>query len=158
MNPLNHFDAQGQAHMVDVGNKAETERVAVAMGSIRMQPPTLALIRSGSAKKGDVLGVARIAAIQGAKRTPDIIPLAHPIAITKVAVEFTHDEAACAIHCRATVHTVGRTGVEMEALMAVSAGLLTIYDMVKAADRAMTICDVRLLEKRGGQSGDYSAT
>ncbi|MBL8519148.1 MAG: cyclic pyranopterin monophosphate synthase MoaC [Betaproteobacteria bacterium] len=157
MTQLNHFDERGQAHMVDVGAKAETARVAVAAGSIRMAPATLALILSGSAKKGDVLGVARIAAIQGAKRTPDLIPLSHPIAITRVAVEFTADDAASAIECRATVETVGRTGVEMEALTAVSTALLTIYDMVKAADRAMTITDVRLLEKRGGKSGDYVA-
>lgn len=157
MGSLNHFDDKGQAHMVAVGEKPETVRVAVAAGTIHMQPATLDLIRSGSAKKGDVLGVARIAAIQGAKRTPDLIPLAHPIAITAVAVEFRIDDAESAIECRASVETVGRTGVEMEALMAVSAGLLTIYDMVKAVDRAMTLSGVRLIEKRGGRSADYRA-
>jgi cyclic pyranopterin phosphate synthase len=155
MTQLNHFDEQGQAHMVDVGPKAETARVAVAAGAIFMQPATLALILSGSAKKGDVLGVARIAAIQGAKRTPELIPLSHPIAITKVAVEFMPDELAASIECRVTVECFGRTGVEMEALTAVSTGLLTIYDMVKAVDRGMRISDVRLIEKRGGKSGDY---
>jgi cyclic pyranopterin monophosphate synthase len=157
MSKMNHFDDKGQAHMVDVGGKAETLRVGVAAGHIRMKPATLALVLAGEAKKGDVLGVARIAAIQGAKRTPDIIPLAHPIAITKVAVEFVADKKKSQIECRATVQTVGRTGVEMEALMAVSAGLLTIYDMVKATDRGMTISDVRLIEKRGGKSGDFMA-
>lgn len=158
MSELNHFDERGQAHMVNVGEKAESLRVAVAGGRIRMTPETFELIRSGGAKKGDVLGIARVAAIQGAKRTPDLIPLAHPIVITKVAVEFVSDAAASSIECRATVETIGRTGVEMEALMAVNAGLLTIYDMVKAVDRTMTIFDVRLLEKRGGKSGDFVAT
>lgn len=157
MSKLNHFDDKGQAHMVDVGAKPETHRVAVAEGRITMQPATFELIRSGTAKKGDVLGIARIAAIQGAKRTPDLIPLAHPLIINKVAVEFQSNAAASSIECRATVETFGRTGVEMEALMAVSAGLLTIYDMVKAADRAMVISDVRLVEKRGGKSGDFIA-
>ncbi len=157
MSKLNHFDEAGQAHMVDVGTKAETERVAVATGRIAMQAATFELIRSGGAKKGDVLGIARIAAIQGAKRTPDLIPLAHPLMITKVAVEFVMDATTHTIECRATVQTVGRTGVEMEALTAVSAGLLTIYDMVKAADRGMTISDVRLLEKHGGKSRDFVA-
>ncbi|MBL8512527.1 MAG: cyclic pyranopterin monophosphate synthase MoaC [Betaproteobacteria bacterium] len=155
MTQLNHFDDRGQAHMVDVGPKAETQRVAVAAGAIFMQPATLALILSGNAKKGDVLGVARIAAIQGAKRTPELIPLSHPISITKVAVEFVPDEAASSIECRATVECFGRTGVEMEALTAVMTGLLTIYDMVKAVDRGMRISDVRLVEKHGGKSGDY---
>jgi len=143
--------------MVDVGEKAETQRVATACGRISMQPTTFELIRSGGAKKGDVLGIARIAAIQGAKRTPDLIPLAHPINITRVAVELVPDATSSSIECRATVETVGRTGVEMEALTAVCTGLLTIYDMVKAADRGMTISDVRLLEKRGGKSGDFVA-
>lgn len=156
MSKLNHFDDNGQAHMVDVGAKAETHRVAIAAGRITMLSATFELIRAGSAKKGDVLGIARIAAIQGAKRTSDLIPLAHPLIINKVNVEFVTD-AACAIECRATVETFGRTGVEMEALMAVSAGLLTIYDMVKAIDRGMVISDIRLLEKRGGQSGDFVA-
>jgi cyclic pyranopterin monophosphate synthase len=155
MTSLNHFDESGKAHMVNVGDKAETLRIAVASGTIVMQAATFELIRSGGAKKGDVLGIARIAAIQGAKRTPDLIPLAHPIIITKVGVEFTMSEEAATIECRATVETVGRTGVEMEALTAVSAGLLTIYDMVKAVDRGMTISSVRLLEKTGGKSGDF---
>lgn len=155
---LNHFDDRGQAHMVDVGDKTETRRTATASGRISMLAATFDLIRSGSAKKGDVLGIARVAAIQGAKRTPDLIPLAHPIAITNVAVEFLPDAASISIECRATVQTIGRTGVEMEALMAVNAGLLTIYDMVKAVDRGMVISDIRLLEKRGGKSGDYTGT
>lgn len=150
---LTHFDDAGRAHMVDVGAKAETHRVAVAGGTIRMQPETLALIRTGEAKKGDVLGVARIAAIQGAKRTSDLIPLCHPIALTSVAVEFEIDEPGCAVHCLATVQCEGRTGVEMEALTSVQVGLLTIYDMCKAVDRGMVIEHVRLLEKRGGKSG-----
>lgn len=157
MSKLNHFDERGQAHMVDVGEKAESHRVATASGCINMTPATFELIRSGGAKKGDVLGIARVAAIQGAKRTPDIIPLSHPIVITKVAVEFFPDATASRIECRATVETIGRTGVEMEALMAVNAGLLTIYDMVKAVDRGMAITDIRLLEKRGGKSGDFIA-
>ena len=157
MSKLNHFDERGQAHMVNVGEKTESLRVALACGRIRMMPETFELIRTGGAKKGDVLGIARVAAIQGAKRTPDLIPLAHPIVITKVAIEFVSDAAASSIECRATVETIGRTGVEMEALMAVNAGLLTIYDMVKAVDRSMTIFDVRLLEKRGGKSGDFLA-
>ena len=143
--------------MVDVGAKAETHRVATAAGRITMLPATFELIRAGTAKKGDVLGIARIAAIQGAKRTPELIPLAHPLIINKVAVAFNPDPISASIECRATVETIGRTGVEMEALMAVNAGLLTIYDMVKAADRSMVITDVRLLEKRGGKSGDFVA-
>ena len=157
MSSLTHFDAQGHAHMVDVAAKPATHRTAVASGRIVMQAATLALIESGSAKKGDVLGIARIAAIQGAKRTPDLIPLAHPLIINKVAVEFETDATNSSIECRATVETFGRTGVEMEALMAVNAGLLTIYDMVKAADRGMVISNIRLLEKRGGKSGDFVA-
>ncbi len=157
MSKLNHFDDSGQAHMVDVGEKAETHRRATACGRISMLPATFELIRSGGAKKGDVLGIARIAAIQGAKRTPDLIPLSHPLMITRVAVEFLPDAASSSIECRATVETVGRTGVEMEALVAVNAGLLTIYDMVKAADRGMVISDVRLLAKHGGKSGDFVA-
>jgi len=158
MSNLNHFDERGQAHMVNVGEKTESHRVAVASGRITMTPATFELIRSGGAKKGDVLGIARIAAIQGAKRTPDMIPLSHPIVITKVAVEFVPDATASSIECRATVETIGRTGVEMEALMAVNAGLLTIYDMVKAVDRGMVISDIRLLEKRGGKSADFDAS
>ena len=157
MSKLNHFDERGQAHMVDVGQKPETHRVAIATGRITMLPATFELIRSGTAKKGDVLGIARIAAIQGAKRTPEIIPLAHPLIINKVEVEFRIDVVTSSIECRATVETIGRTGVEMEALMAVNAGLLTIYDMVKAADRGMVISGIRLLEKRGGKSGDFVA-
>ena len=157
MSKLNHFDDSGQAHMVDVGAKPETHRIAIASGRITMLSATFELIGTGTAKKGDVLGIARIAAIQGAKRTADLIPLAHPLIINKVKVEFVSDEAACSIECRATVETFGRTGVEMEALMAVNAGLLTIYDMVKAVDRGMVISDIRLLEKRGGKSGDFVA-
>ena len=155
--PLTHFDAAGQAHMVDVGAKAETLRLARAGGAIRMQAQTLALIESGSAKKGDVLGIARIAAIQGAKRTSELVPLCHPIAITRITVDFEIDLAAGEVRCIAQVETVGRTGVEMEALTAVQVGLLTVYDMCKAADRGMVIGDVRVLEKRGGKSGDWVA-
>ncbi len=154
--PLTHFDANGQAHMVDVAAKPETHRVAIAQGSITMKPETLALIEAGSVKKGDVLGIARIAAIQGAKRTSDLIPLCHPLALTRVAVEFSVDRARCAIDCVATVETVGRTGVEMEALSAVSVALLTIYDMCKAVDRGMCLSDIRLNEKRGGKSGVWN--
>ena len=154
---LTHFDNAGQAHMVDVGAKAETARVARAAGSIFMQPATLALIRDGSAKKGDVLGIARIAAIQAAKRTGDLIPLCHPIALSRVAVEFTIDEAQSAIHCEVSAECSGRTGVEMEALTATSVGLLTIYDMAKAVDRGMRIDNIRLLEKAGGKSGHWLA-
>lgn len=157
MNSLTHFDAAGRAQMVDVGDKAVTHRVAVATGRISMQPATMQLISSGSAKKGDVLGVARIAAIQGAKRTPELIPLAHPVVITKIVVDFDIQAASSSIECRAQVETHGQTGVEMEALTAVQIGLLTIYDMCKAVDRAMVIGDVRLLEKHGGKSGSYVA-
>ncbi|MBI4985184.1 MAG: cyclic pyranopterin monophosphate synthase MoaC [Rhodocyclales bacterium] len=155
--PLTHFDDSGQAHMVDVGAKTETERLARAAGTVRMQPETLALIQSGSAKKGDVLGVARIAAIQAAKRTSDLIPLCHPLPLTRVAVDFTIDAAGSSVTCEVTTQTVGRTGVEMEALTAVAAGLLTIYDMCKAVDRGMRIEDIRLLEKAGGKSGHWRA-
>jgi len=152
-----HFDARGQAHMVDVGAKAETRRRARARGSIRMQPATLRLIQEGTAKKGDVLGVARLAAIQAAKRTADLIPLAHPLALTRVGAEFEPDAAACGITLTVTVETLGRTGVEMEALTAVSVGLLAIYDMCKAVDRGMRIEGVCLLEKKGGKSGHWKA-
>ena len=152
MNDLTHFDAQGQAHMVDVGGKAETRRTAVAEGWIRMQPATLARIREGSAAKGDVLGVARLAAIMAAKRTSDLIPLCHPIALSRVAAEFTLDESGSRVRCEVTAECTGRTGVEMEALTAVQVGLLTIYDMCKAVDRGMVMEGVRLLEKRGGKS------
>lgn len=155
--PLTHFDATGQAHMVDVSAKPETHRVARASGTIRMLPATLALIVGGHAKKGDVLGIARIAAIQGAKRTAELIPLCHPLPITRVAVDFTVDEAAQAVTCTAQVETFGRTGVEMEALTAVQVGLLTIYDMCKAADRGMVMGDIRVLEKHGGKSGGWVA-
>ncbi len=154
---LTHFDNAGQAHMVDVGHKAETTRIARAAGSIFMQPETLDLIRSGNSKKGDVLGIARIAAIQAAKRTGDLIPLCHPIALTHVAVNFTIDESRNAIHCEVTAECSGKTGVEMEALTATSVGLLTIYDMAKAVDRGMRIDSVRLLEKSGGKSGHWHA-
>jgi cyclic pyranopterin phosphate synthase len=156
-NPLSHFDQQGQAHMVDVGGKDETRRSARAGGRIVMQPETLQLIAAGTAKKGDVLGVARIAAIQGAKRTSELIPLCHPLALTRVAVEFALDHEQQAVECTVTAETVGRTGVEMEALTAVTAALLTIYDMCKAADRGMVIGDIRLLEKLGGKSGHWQA-
>jgi cyclic pyranopterin phosphate synthase len=157
MDQLSHFDASGQAHMVDVGGKDETGRVAVAEGWIRMRPETFALVRSGSAKKGDVIGVARLAAIMAAKKTSDLIPLCHPIALTHASAEFTLDEAASRIVCRARVECSGKTGVEMEALTAVQVGLLTIYDMCKAVDRGMVIEAVRLLEKHGGKSGSFVA-
>ena len=154
---LTHFDASGQAHMVDVGNKPATKRIALASGMISMLPATLKRIQQGDAKKGDVLGVARIAAIQGSKKTSELIPLCHPIALTKVAITFEIDEAATAITCTAQCDTTGQTGVEMEALTAVSVGLLTIYDMCKAVDRGMTISNIKLLEKHGGKSGDWLA-
>ncbi len=161
MNTLTHFDMHGQAHMVDVSEKLNAHRIAVARGVIEMLPETLALIEAGNAKKGDVLGIARIAGIQGAKKTSDLIPLCHPVGLTRVAVEFfvvaaTADEAAHVV-CTATAETVGPTGVEMEALTAVQVALLTIYDMCKAVDRGMTISQVRLLEKHGGKSGSYRA-
>ena len=155
--PLTHFDSAGQAHMVDVGAKAETTRVAKAQGHIRMAPATFALISSGTAKKGDVLGIARIAAIQGAKRCSDLIPLCHPLALTRVAAEFELDEKRQRVTLTVTAETVGRTGVEMEALTAAAAGLLTVYDMCKAADRGMVIEEIRLLEKSGGKSGHWKA-
>jgi cyclic pyranopterin monophosphate synthase len=154
-NPLTHFDNQGQAHMVDVGAKTETHRVAKASGRITMQAATLALIKQGSVKKGDVLGIARIAAIQASKRTSELIPLCHPISLTRVAIEITIDDNGSSIEVSATVECTGKTGVEMEALTAVQIGLLTIYDMCKAVDRGMTMTDIRLLEKHGGKSGSY---
>src|ERR1700745_929089 len=157
MAELTHFDAAGQAHMVDVGSKDETKRIAGAGVSLRMLPETLALIRGGNAKKGDVLGVARIAAIQGAKRTADLVPLCHPLALTRVAVDFALDETLPGVHCTAQVETLGRTGVEMEALTAVQVGLLTVYDMCKAVDRGMVITEVKVMEKHGGKSGDWVA-
>ncbi|HTD02294.1 cyclic pyranopterin monophosphate synthase MoaC [Undibacterium sp.] len=154
-NELSHFDSTGQAHMVDVAEKKETHRIAIASGHIRMKPETLAIIQQGNAKKGDVLGIARIAAIMAAKRTADLIPLCHPLALTRVAVDFSIDEQKASVSCTAQVETVGKTGVEMEALTAVQVGLLTIYDMCKAVDRGMVIGDVRVLEKHGGKSGDW---
>ncbi|MDY0744497.1 cyclic pyranopterin monophosphate synthase MoaC [Paucibacter sp. R3-3] len=155
---LTHFDTQGQAHMVDVSGKEVTHRIARASGCIAMLPATLALIMSGNAKKGDVLGIARIAAIQAAKRTADLIPLCHPLPITRVAVEFELDDGdAPSVLCTAQVETLGRTGVEMEALTAVQVGLLTIYDMCKAVDRGMVMGGIRVLEKHGGKSGDWVA-
>ncbi len=155
---LTHFDSAGQAHMVDVGEKTETRRIARATGGISMQPETLALIQAGGAKKGDVLGIARIAAIQASKRASELIPLCHPLALTRVGVEFAIDEERHGIACTVTAETVGRTGVEMEALTAVSIGLLTIYDMCKAADRGMRIENIRLIEKAGGKSGHWTAS
>lgn len=157
MSELTHFDNSGQAHMVDVGDKSETHRIARAAGRIRMLPATLTLIQQGDAKKGDVLGIARIAAIQASKRTSDLIPLCHPISLTKVAVGFDIDEASNTITCTVTAETYGKTGVEMEVLTATTVALLTIYDMCKAVDRGMTISDIRLLEKQGGKSGHWSA-
>jgi cyclic pyranopterin monophosphate synthase len=157
MSELTHFDSAGQAHMVDVGSKAETQRIARADGHIRMQPETLHMILAEDARKGDVLGIARIAAIQGSKHTAELIPLCHPVALTRVAVEFEVNAAASEVRCIATAETFGRTGVEMEALTAVSVALLTIYDMCKAVDRGMTMHGIRLLEKAGGKSGHWVA-
>jgi cyclic pyranopterin phosphate synthase len=154
---LTHFDARGEAHMVDVGAKAATHRVASAEGFISMRPATFALVAGGQARKGDVIAVARIAAIQGAKRTAELVPLCHPVPITRVAVDFELDEAASRLRCVARVETVGATGVEMEALTAVQVGLLTVYDMCKAVDRGMVMHGIRVLEKRGGKSGDWVA-
>jgi cyclic pyranopterin phosphate synthase len=152
---LTHFDRKGSAHMVDVGAKDSTHRVAVASGRIRMQPATFRMVAAGRAKKGDVLGIARIAAIQAAKRAPELIPLAHPIALTRVAVDFELARKTSSIAIRAQVECRGPTGVEMEALTAAAVGLLTIYDMVKAVDRGMTLEQVRLEHKAGGKSGVY---
>ena len=152
---LTHFDAQGQAHMVDVAAKAPTHRIAIAGGRIVMNPATLAIIVAGNAKKGDVLGIARVAGIMAAKKASELIPLCHPLALTRVAIDFNADETNASIDCRATVETVGPTGVEIEALAAVQVALLTIYDMCKAVDRGMTITDVRVLEKHGGKSGSF---
>jgi cyclic pyranopterin phosphate synthase len=155
--PLTHFDGQGQAHMVDVSAKPATHRVAVARGRIRMEPTTLQRVTEGTAKKGDVLGVARIAGIQAAKKTSDLIPLCHPLALTRVAIEFEIEPKTASVACQCTAETVGPTGVEMEALTAVQVALLTIYDMCKAVDRGMTITDVGLAEKSGGKSGKWVA-
>ncbi|MFZ5555398.1 MAG: cyclic pyranopterin monophosphate synthase MoaC [Pseudomonadota bacterium] len=152
---LTHFDGQGQAHMVDVSGKSETHRVARAAGSIFMEPTTLRRVLEGTSKKGDVLGVARIAGIQASKRTGELIPLCHPIGLTRVSVELSPDESRSAVDCEVTAETVGRTGVEMEALTAVSVALLTVYDMCKAVDRGMRIEGIRLLEKQGGKSGHW---
>lgn len=152
---LTHFDTSGRARMVDIGAKAETERIAVARGTVEMQPETLRIIIEGRAKKGDVLAVAQVAGIMAAKRTHELIPMCHPLLLTGIEVAFTPDEAASALHITVTVRTYGKTGVEMEALTAVSAAALTVYDMVKAVDRGMTITAVRLAEKHGGKSGDF---
>jgi cyclic pyranopterin phosphate synthase len=153
--PLTHFDAAGQAHMVDVGDKAVTRRIAIASGAITMRAETLTLITAGNAKKGDVIGIARIAAIQAAKKTSDLIPLCHPLALTRVTADFEVDPALPGVQCTVRAETTGQTGVEMEALTAVQIGLLTIYDMCKAVDRGMTINNVRVMEKHGGKSGDW---
>ena len=150
-----HFDKEGKARMVDVSDKAETERSATAQGSVIMQPATLALIKEGGVKKGDVLSVARLAGIMGAKKTPDLIPLCHPLALTSVQVDLTLDEARNAVDITATCKLVGKTGVEMEALTAVSVAALTVYDMCKAVDKGMQIVDIRLTHKSGGKSGTY---
>lgn len=152
---LTHFDASGQAHMVDVASKADTHRSATARGKISMLRDTFDIIKNGDAKKGDVIGIARIAAIMAAKRTSDLIPLCHPLPISKVKVEFEFIEKEAQIICTAQVETVGKTGVEMEALTAVQIGLLTIYDMCKAIDRGMVMSDIRVMEKHGGKSGDW---
>ena len=152
---LTHFDGQGQAHLVDVAAKAATHRIAIAQGRIVMNPQTLAIILAGNTKKGDVLGIARVAGIMAAKKTSDLIPLCHPLALTRVAVDFQPDEPTSSIACTATVETVGPTGVEMEALVAAQMALLTIYDMCKAVDRGMTVTDLRVLEKHGGKSGSF---
>jgi cyclic pyranopterin phosphate synthase len=155
MAEFTHFDKEGKARMVDVSDKAETARVATARGSVLMQPATLALIKEGGVKKGDVLSIARLAGIMGAKRTPDLIPLCHPLALTSVQVDLTLDEARNAVDITATCKLTGKTGVEMEALTAVSVAALTVYDMCKAVDRGMQITDVRLVHKSGGKSGTF---
>jgi cyclic pyranopterin phosphate synthase len=157
MSRLTHFDAEGNARMVDVSDKAETERVAVAKGAVTMAPETLALIRAGNVKKGDVLSVAQLAGIMGAKKTPDLIPLCHPLALSSVKVELSIDEAQSAVTIEATCKLKGRTGVEMEALTAVSVAALTVYDMVKAVDKGMRITEIRLTHKSGGKSGTFEA-
>ncbi len=155
MTKLTHFNESGQAHMVDVGDKAVTRRIAIAEGRIRMQPETLALIEQGGHKKGDVLGIARVAGIMASKRTADLVPLCHPLALTHVELELTPQREDASVYCRTTVETHGQTGVEMEALCATQVALLTIYDMCKAVDRGMSIEQVRLLEKAGGKSGHW---
>ncbi|MFK0382523.1 cyclic pyranopterin monophosphate synthase MoaC [Agrobacterium sp. NPDC090273] len=152
---LTHIDASGEAHMIDVGDKADTVRVAIAEGFVKMKPETLALIREGNAKKGDVIGTARLAGIMAAKQTASLIPLCHPLMLTKVAVDITEDSALPGLRVEAMAKLTGKTGVEMEALTAVSVACLTIYDMAKAADKAMEIINIRLVEKSGGKSGDF---
>ncbi|MAY31313.1 MAG: cyclic pyranopterin monophosphate synthase MoaC [Rhodovulum sp.] len=158
MAELTHFDGKGDAHMVDVSDKDVTSRTAVAAGHVKMLPETLEMITQGRARKGDVLGVARLAGIMGAKKTPDLIPLCHPLPVTKVAVELTPDPALPGVQIEATVKTTGQTGVEMEALTAVSVAALTLYDMVKAVEKSMQIGDIRLVMKEGGKSGRYEAS
>lgn len=156
MSQLTHFNTAGEAHMVDVGEKAQTQRVAVAEGRISMNVETLQLIEQGGHKKGDVLGIARIAGIMGAKKTADLVPLCHPLQLTSVKVNFACDQTSNTVHCTATVKTNGPTGVEMEALTAVQVALLTIYDMCKAVDRGMTMLDIQLVQKMGGKSGAWT--
>jgi len=158
MKKLTHFDSSGQAHMVDVGDKASTHRIAIANGCIQMHATTYELIQAGGHKKGDVLGIARIAGIQASKKTSDLIPLCHPIALTHVSVEFEPNPATSTIRCTVRAETTGQTGVEMEALTAVQVALLTIYDMCKAVDRGMVMSDIKLLEKSGGKSGEWKAS
>ena len=157
MNKLTHFDASGQAHMVNVGDKPNTHRIAVATGTISMMPATFEMVEAGSHKKGDVLGIARIAGIQAAKKTSDLIPLCHPLALSHVSINFQTNKASSSINCEVRAETTGPTGVEMEALTAVQVTLLTIYDMCKAVDRGMVMSDVKLLEKSGGKSGSWVA-
>jgi len=157
MNKLSHFDASGQAHMVNVGDKPNTHRIALATGTITMLPQTFGMIEAGTHKKGDVLGIARIAGIQASKKTSDLIPLCHPLALTHVSLEFYLNKDTSSITCQVRAETTGPTGVEMEALTAVQVALLTIYDMAKAVDRGMVIGDVHLLEKSGGKSGEWKA-
>ena len=157
MNPLTHFDSSGQAHMVNVGDKPNTHRIAIATGSISMLPATFDLVEAGNHKKGDVLGIARIAGIQASKKTSDLIPLCHPLALSHVSLQFELDRKTSSIRCQVQAETTGPTGVEMEALTAVQVALLTIYDMCKAVDRGMVMGDVRLLEKSGGKSGEWKA-
>lgn len=157
MNELTHLDDEGSANMVDIGAKSDSQRLAIAAGSVSMKAETLRMIRAGNIKKGDVLSVARIAAIMAAKRTAELIPLCHPIPIDRIAVDFTFDEPNSAIDIVATVKSTGKTGVEMEALTAVTAAALTVYDMAKAVDRKMRLSDIRLIEKRGGVRGDFRA-
>ena len=157
MNPLTHFDSSGQAHMVNVGDKPNTHRIAIATGTISMLPATFDLVEAGNHKKGDVLGIARIAGIQASKKTSDLIPLCHPLALSHVSLQFELDRATNSIHCQVQAETTGPTGVEMEALTAVQVALLTIYDMCKAVDRGMVMRDVKLLEKSGGKSGTWVA-